>query len=642
MKKFIAILLLSIGFVCSTFAHNYVNVEIDDSVYKIIDYAVNCGLCKNLSGFKPYPRKLIREAIDEIINSDLELSDEDIETLVYFKEQYEYIKQKNNLLHLSIDNDNEDDSIPCAFSFDVGAKTIASGGIYKDSDFNQYGIDFITDINFMGNIGENFSYRLNGFIDITKMPLYYLGDYLIGYNWYDQDYTDYLADNKKPAPKGRYITKFINTSYLPYSYYKKWDGQMYLLSNLSADGLESWPQTLGLGFGIDADIHMSFLNDKILFGGGRFRREIAGMDNGSSLVLNSKAKPFFAIDAVFSPIKNLKFSSLTGILEYPNQDYMNAASYPGVKSDRTDDSFFYQNAFSVNMVELDYKGLHLDFGGTCVWPKRFEIGYIFPLVSYVEYQNHIGDCDNLSLFGDLKYTISELGSVWGSIYIDEINGINNNPLKDTRDMFAIQGGIKYLIPGLNFSTVSLRYTKVEPYCYTHHSINYTPWYDHYVSENYTNNGESLGYYLPPNSDELLLNFDWVVNKKFELNAIYSFGRHGADFGSQAVPGSSLYSEMQNTDREDLHKYFLHDGAYNWYHMINVGGSAKLTEMRYPVTFFGNIGFIYSYYTKIDQENYTNDGKCENCNFKTPYHKVNDEEYKNMTGVVLTLGCKIVF
>ena len=31
-----------------------------------------------------------------------------------------------------------------------------------------------------------------------------------------------------------------------------------------------------------------------------------------------------------------------------------------------------------------------------------------------------------------------------------------------------------------------------------------PYFPNYISESYTNNGESIGYYLPPNADELFV------------------------------------------------------------------------------------------------------------------------------------------
>ena len=135
------------------------------------------------------------------------------------------------------------------------------------------------------------------------------------------------------------------------------------------------------------------------------------MDNGSSLVLNRQARPFFEFNTGVEMFSWLKFSTLAGILEYPNADYMNSKSYPGDNTEDVDDSYFWQNAFSLNMIELDFKYLHLDFGCSVVYPKRFEIGYLFPLFIYVEYQNHTGDCDNLALFGDIMLRNPGVGKI---------------------------------------------------------------------------------------------------------------------------------------------------------------------------------------------------------------------------------------
>ena len=49
------------------------------------------------------------------------------------------------------------------------------------------------------------------------------------------------------------------------------------------------------------------------------------------------------------------------------------------------------------IVNLDFERLHFDFGSTVVWPKRFELGYAFPLIDNVIYQNNVGDNDNQGL-----------------------------------------------------------------------------------------------------------------------------------------------------------------------------------------------------------------------------------------------------
>ena len=655
MKKvffsFVVILLLSS---ITLSAQENVSVPVSDTIYDFLDLAQTKGLCKPLNGFKPYTKRQIVSTLEEVLENEDLLTEKEIQIVkdLYNKYTYEDDEKQNNLLAVSLFEYDDETSV--SLNYYLGLEAVYSGGVYSKSDFNSFAMDNIFKIAFDGDIGDKFSYRIKGDLDLSKVPLKEVGKYFIGYPWYDDEVSAFLDGNFKEdntqydvSSKARYIRKYLINSYLPYSYKKPWSGQFYYLSNMTAAGLEGWATNLGIGFTVDGEIRTSFLNDKIVVGVGRFDREVAAMDNGSSLVLNSHAYPFIAADFQFKLFDFLKFYSLSGILEYPNQDYINEDAMSKFGEDgNNDDSFYFQNAFSVNMVELDYKGLHVDFGGTSVYPKRPELGYVFPLVSYVEYQNHIGDCDNLSLFGDLKYTWKGYASVWGSLYLDEINGLNNNPFTSTRTMFAIQGGAKYIIPNIPFANVSFRYTKIEPYCYTHHSINYTPWYSHYISENYSNNGESLGYYLPPNSDEFLLSFKIRPTANVFWGASYQLIRHGADYGSQQVPGSNIYSELSNLNRSQLKKYFLHDGAYNWNHIISAGGRVSLNT-KFPVSFYGNVGFLYSYYTVINDEDYDrsvygNNGNCKNASFKTPYTIADTDEYPNLFGGVITIGASVRF
>lgn len=655
MKKTLLLIsgLIFFSFVVS--AQMIVSVSLNDEIYEFLDVANKKGLCSPLNSYKPYTRSQILQSLREIYDNSEKMTENEIEMVEKYLAEYEPNEEekKNTFYKASFKNHNE--NFPISFNYKSELEFVYSGGLYTDSDYNSFGMDNMYIINFDGDIGKGLSYRLKGVLDFSWMPLMEIGDYFIGYPWFEDGLDDFVdgkfAEDSEEYAKikntQRRICRYLNNSYLPYSYKKPWSGQFYFSKNMNASGLEGWATSFGLGFSIDGEIRGSILDNHIILGAGRFDREVAAMDNGSSLVLNAQAYPFMAVDAQFKLFNFLKFYSLTGILEYPNQDYINNDELKLLGCpDGVDDSYFYQNAFSLNMIELDFKRLHFDFGSSVVWPKRFDIGYMFPLANYVEYQNHIGDCDNLALFGDVKFSIEGIGSIWASFYLDEINGLNNNPFKHTRAMFAYQAGVKYVLPKLSFATISFRYTKIEPYCYTHHSINYAPWYDHYICENYSNNGESLGYYLPPNSDEFLLQFKMQPKKGITAGASYQLIRHGADYGSQQVPGSNIYSELSNQNRDELEKYFLHDGAYNWIHIVSAGSKFSLNT-KIPVSFYGNLGLMFSYFTVIDSENYDrdvngNNGNCKNADFSTPFDIANTEEYPNIFGAVLTLGVNINF
>ena len=303
------------------------------------------------------------------------------------------------------------------------------------------------------------------------------------------------------------------------------------------------------------------------------------------------------------------------------------------------DHYFFQNAFSMTMVGINLRYFHFDFGSTSVWPKRFELGYAFPLIDRVIYQNDVGDYDNLALFFNFKYAYPRFAQFWVSGYLDEINTILKARFwEKTRAMYAYQIGTKFAVPVLPFTTISLRYTKVEPYCYTHHGINYTPWYNHYINEGYSNNGYCLGYYLPPNADEINLQIETRPVKYLTLGMQYQLIRHGVDWGSQSTLGANLYSELRNKDRDDLEKYFLRDGTYEWSNIVSIKASYDFHRFKVPVKLYGSIGYIYDWFTSIDDSEYGYDsnGDCKSSK-TTEYHYVNNDEYHDKHGVVVTVG-----
>jgi hypothetical protein len=133
-----------------------------------------------------------------------------------------------------------------------------------------------------------------------------------------------------------------------------------------------------------------------------------------------------------------------------------------------------------------------------------------------------------------------------------------------RTMNAYQAGLNFALPFLSFTSLKLSYTKVNPYCYTHNR-NYNPYTggDLRMETAYHNNGMSLGHYLPPNSDEILIRFQTMPAKNLMTMLQFQMIIHGANYGSSAVDGSHLLSELDPEDRNGnplLFRYFLRDGA----------------------------------------------------------------------------------
>ena len=628
MKRTLLLILSIFFFINVVYAQNNISINLNDKVYDILRSAELQNLCSRLSSIKPYSKGYITAKLEEIL-SNLEVNEDDaqIKIIKDYLKKYKY-EDGLNLSSGYIKFDNKNTSIPTSLIIYNAIHANLGTGIYEDTSQNSTGFEGNYNIGFMGDFGERISYNCTGFVGVTKMPLEKVGDdYSIGVWLY----------NDRTSQTPRTINVYKNNSYLPYKYSKFWDGSCYFFSNMSSGGLEGWPLSTALAFGMTGEIHASLYNNVIELGIGRFKREWGAMDTDSSLILNSHARPFLATEAVFSPFDFLSLSCLTGILEMPKQDYINKDAWymineNGQLTDHCEDGYFFQNAFSMIMVTLDLPHFHFDFGSTAVWPKRFELGYPFPLIDNVIYQNNIGDNDNLGLFGNLKFNVPSIGSIWFSGFLDEISADIIKFWRKTRAMFAFQAGGKINLPWVPFTTVSFRYTKVEPYCYTHHSINYAPWYSHYISESYTNNGECLGYYLAPNSDEFNLQIESNPTSFLNLGFQYQLIRHGVDWGSGAVPGSNLYSELRNNDRSELEKFFLHDGTYEWSNIFSISCNYNLRQFNIPATVFVGIGYIYDWFTQIEGEPGVN----------TKYSYVNNDEYSEKNGIVLNIGASFFF
>lgn len=661
MKK---ILLLPILLLCGMlYAQTNVTVSLDNEVYGLLQNIELRGYCSALDAVKPYTEKYIVSKLEEALDY-LEDNFEDDERRIQKQQIQNYIdsfehKAGKDWLTLHYRKEGSVVNHPVSFEINDYFRTDLYKGIYSEKDDNAFAWNIYNTVDVSGDLGNSVSYRSEIILGATKVQLKKVGEYDIGY-WYSTTYnkpgdgtgaTEYNDFTHECAQDKRLVSIFRNYACLPFGYNKFWDGSVYAFEDgINAGGLEGWPNKASLAFGMKGEIRGIFLDDLVELSVGRMNREWCSMENGSSLVLNANARPFFAGEAVFKPFKWLSVKTMTGVLEMPNRkDMLEKAFYPvdsdgknnmsnmeehdHANDDEYKDYHYFQNAFSIGEVDLDFKYVHLDFGSTCVWPKRFELGYSFPLIDRVVYQNDVGDYDNCSLYGNFKIRYPGVGYGWFSFYLDELNAFLTKFWKNTRAMYAFQLGAKIALPEpIPFGTFTFRYTKIEPYCYTHQSINGTPWYNHYINENYSNNGYCLGYYLQPNSSEILVRLDCSPDANSTAAFQYQLITHGAEFGSQQVPGSNLYSELPRNGRGSLRKNFLFDGAYEWTHLFTLAGSYKV-KARIPVKINATAGFVYDYFSTIDGGAVSIYEHLDRFSvYEDPHHAQNDEYYDIMGGI----------
>ncbi len=631
MKKILVCFLLSVALLLPLAAQSHTAVPVDNPVYYVIEQAQLKGLCPVLSEAKPYSQHKIKGIINTILSAEAELpwaalssAERAIlrDTLASFEktEGWNWLKGETYQEHTT------ESGITMTFNAGASWQSVASGSYeFLGKDFvwgtDNWGIAFAS-----GDMGSKFSWYIDAGGGLMKAPRQELGTAYPFYEGFENGDID-QARKDQNVP---YTVFSEPIPFFPYTFQKHWDGSIFKAENISSSGFYDWPEGIAFGYQLNGEMAASFLDDAIFVRAGRLQREWAAGTTGSSLVLNAAARPFFGIEANFEPFSWLRLATLTGILEYYNQKGISISSAT------------FQNAFSITMVEANYKNyLQFSLGSSAIFPKRFELGYSFPLLSQFFYQNNVGDFDNMSLFATLILQYPGIGKIWGSAFVDEIDLTSPELFNQDRMMYALQVGASapIPIPKLAFSNISIQYTKLEPYVYTHQLVK-TPWYEAWMEEAYVNNGVSLGYYLPPNSDELKIRFDssLIGGGVFRFHAQYQMVRHGAEYGSRAVDGSGLNSTLDTTGRNDkegkpmLWKHFLHDGAYQWQHIFKVGGEFNMQGLNVPLSLFLDTGVVYSYYTDIS-------GK-PNSAVRYDIHKINTSEYPTETRFITTVGFKL--
>jgi len=616
MRKKIFFVCLFVFFYVPVFSQTHISVPMQNQIYSILEIAETRGLCSPLSGIRPYTQDVVVYAIKEILYSDnaQRLSSTERAILEQYLENFSKPQtgldwNRGAYFNETVFGANDN---PLSLNAGIGLDIQGSDGFYFSSDENFYGLEVWAGVYLNGDLGRNVSYNFSASGGLIQAPRRYLGKYWTYYEGFES-HGEY--QNRELDIYSEPLTHF------PYSYKKLWDSSVFPFSDLSEQIYESWPMEAAGAYNLLSEITASFMENKLIMRLGRMPREWGSTSFGSSLTFNQTARPFLGIEAEFNPVTWFGISSLTGILEYHNVE--------GIKKS----SAVFQNAFSITMFQFRYKNyLFLDFVDAVIWPKRFELGYISPITNSFFYQNNIGDFDNMVMSVNLKGQYPGIGNIWFSFFLDEMN-LTAELFDLDRQMFSLQAGFSFPVPILSFSSVKFSYTWMSPYSYTHNR-NYNPWYGDDIMETaYTNNGVSLGYYLPPNSDELLVRFSTMPAKNITTSLQYQMIRRGADFGSSAVDGSNLLSELDpngRSSRDVLKRYFLQDGAYQWLHIIKLGG--EWTLERTPLTFYWEVGTVISYFTNTKEP--ANSGK------PYPYSIINTVEYPRSTSFVAKLGVRL--
>jgi hypothetical protein len=380
----------------------------------------------------------------------------------------------------------------------------------------------------------------------------------------------------------------------PYTMSKMWDGGV--LSLQKTDAYFAWPEDPALAASLLGELSGVLFNQQLQFRFGRLRRDWGAAASGSSLFMNAQASPFFAIEGVLSPLSWLDISFLTGVTEY----YQNENQWPS-----QEESLFINVISAVQLEFNPLRYIYVGIGGSAIWLHQV----------------------NLAAFANLELRAPGLLKVWGSLFVDNLASLPNDFFVTNGNSYAYQAGVKTFVQWLPFGVFTLRYTKVEPYCYTDS-------YDGYGGRSlpsmtaFVNSGESLGYSMPPNSDELLIRMEAMFFPDLKAHIQFQMTRHGADYGYGKINGSSLKDRLAD---EHSAKHFLEDGVYQWNNVIKLGGSFKFRAGNIPLSVYAETGIVST--------SFTINGSAGTGN-QAEYDSIDDSVYRSGIDFIFPVGFKL--
>ena len=397
-----------------------------------------------------------------------------------------------------------------------------------------------------------------------------------------------------------FALNFLQIEAFPaYSYSVDWDGYTYNPSSMGGGG--NVDQFYSFAFRSRPEISTGFFDGKVTMNFGRHRREWGlGSD---SLVLSGSGRPIVAFETTLQLTDWMSYSYLVGTLENGG-DNAQASQL--------------QSMTAMKMVEirpLDWIYVAVHEG--VVFPKRFELGYLNPLIFSSLYQSQIGDFDNIMGGATLGLSLPGWAEAWTTLYVDELKPKSISDFFDyVRNFYSFQAGVQAVIPSVPFGLITLQYTKIEPFTYTHPATE-VPWIDPVgsgvqVFESFVSGGEGLCTKLDPNTDELLIRINASPMEHFSLHGGYQLIRHGEFGGSydeplqaygglNMLPGvmDDIYEEVWGvpapSNLADLRKAFLQDGDYEWYNIFSIGGNYDLLPLtNLPVNLLLTGSAVYQF------------------------------------------------
>ncbi len=490
---FLIILCLSLGFISA--AQN-LSVPLGHRVYDILASAELRGIITPLPSVKPYQKSQVIDRLEQILNSS-SISEEEktsVENMIVeLTDDYSQVDSFSELLlrgEYASSWDEAGINLSVGMTSDIQlTHSIIERGVYDSRNgVNPY---LEADISDFLSIYMNFGLRL----DHLDTRLYLPNDFVI-------------------PSEARYDSIFSGFDDLSFYY-----------------GMELAPE-----------VDMQFLDGNLQFRFGSVQRDWGvGLNN---FMISGSARSFQGAELSVNLALWLNYQFIAGSLA----KFLDMNIDTSYNQDYLDNYFFSEsmlessldNNISAHRVEVSIPwNITLGIYESVLYRKRFELSYLNPLSTLMVDQISLGDFDNMLAGVDFQWRVPGLLRVYGVFSTTEMDKLNPSEFfTEPRNIMGFQGGIDISIPAAQFATLTLQYTNLAPFFYTHYPV-YTYYeatgtgvdtiYDTYELM-YVNEGMNLGYPLRPNSDEILLHSTFGFAEGWSADITAKYQRRSIQYG----------------------------------------------------------------------------------------------------------------
>ncbi|MGB4405393.1 MAG: hypothetical protein WBI82_00850 [Sphaerochaeta sp.] len=410
----------------------HTSVPIGHRVYRILDVAEIRGLIERQTSARPFSADKVMTLLQEVQAQETGLSTSEKEELVSLLKEFElsygYADSTMSEVFSTgfIRTYNPEQKMGASIGVNLATEQTVSL-ITKEYDSRNSVLAFIK-----GDLGENISFNMNFGLNLDKL-----------------NNNVFLPTDFTIPAEGFYMQLTAGGSQL---------------RDIPSDGFYT-------GLVLAPELAASFFDGALRLRWGSIKRDWgAGVNN---LMISGSARSIDGIELSLDITSWLHYTVLTGSMGKFSLATLGDDRY--FSDDFQEDKPYYRfdNNFSAHRVELDATpNLTLAVFESVVWGKRFEIGYLNPLTIYMFEQNNLGDIDNMLAGLDFNYTLADKVRLYGSIATTEVNKIGNlkTMLTAPRNILAFQAGVTVPLPIGSFSSVTLQWTYLAPFFYSHYPL----------------------------------------------------------------------------------------------------------------------------------------------------------------------------